>query len=79
VLSIKVNAMEPEMHTDERIPSAEGLRRFSTTAGYYQLHVLDDKRYPCTCADTCPPACRGSCNCPACSMAYVDSRVGTFF
>ena len=67
------------MHDDGRLPSAEGLRRFSTTEGYYKLHVLDDKRYPCTCADNCPVNCRGTCGCAACSMALVDSKVGTWF
>jgi hypothetical protein len=51
-------------------PTAEGLRRYPHSGGYFAVVEGDD--HPCTCTPTCEPRCAGECGCEACSLAFED-------
>lgn len=51
-------------------PTSEGLRRYPTTGGFYD--VGDNNPQPCTCVVTCAGRCAGSCGCAGCSLAFTE-------
>lgn len=65
-------------------PTAEGLRRYPHTRGYFpDLSARDaapDLELPCVCAELCAPRCAGECGCLACGTAFSEfcSEAGQF-
>lgn len=66
--------------SDDLRPSAEGMKRYPETGGYYDIPEgflaegegePTSNRQPCTCAEPCPSDCSGECGCDACSWRYV--------
>lgn len=57
-------------------PTAEGLRRYPETQGFYpdrsQEGAHPDRELPCTCSASCAPRCAGECQCAACAMQFVE-------
>lgn len=65
-------------------PTAEGLRRYPDTQGYFhdmgQERAQPDHDLPCTCQTGCPARCAGDCGCKACDMAFAEfADVGGFY
>lgn len=70
---------------DSETPTAEGLRRYADTAGWYidvapssmELDINDSYVHACTCTESCPEPCTGQpideCNCKACFANYCDA------
>jgi hypothetical protein len=62
-------------------PTAEGMKRYPETGGYYDIPegffaegVEGDpatNRHPCTCQPECLTRCAGECGCEACSWRDV--------
>lgn len=50
-------------------PTLEGLRRYPSGDGYFD--VGNDDPQPCTCTATCAPRCAGTCGCAACDLSFV--------
>jgi hypothetical protein len=57
-------------------PTAEGMRRYPHTAGFFpdlsQADTAPDFELPCTCKVECRARCAGECGCSACDMAFVE-------
>lgn len=57
-------------------PTAEGLRRYPHTQGFFpdlsQTETAPDLALPCTCQPGCALRCAGECRCKACEMAFVE-------
>ena len=57
-------------------PTAEGLRRYPETHGYFpdrsQEGAHPDHELPCTCNASCQWRCAGECGCSACDMAFKE-------
>lgn len=51
----------------ETIPTAQGPRRYPTTAGYNNELASP---IPCVCLDGCHARCAGECGCEACSAQF---------
>lgn len=51
----------------DQTPSAQGLKRYPRTAGYF-VDVVEP--IPCTCTDSCLRRCAGECGCEACSVQF---------
>lgn len=64
------------MMTDTTIPTAEGLRRWPHTEGYYPdlsaSGSAPDRELPCTCTGSCAARCAGECGCKACGFAFAE-------
>lgn len=56
--------------TETTRPTSEGLRRYPAAGGFYD--VGDSDPQPCTCSETCPPRCSGTCGCGACALAFAE-------
>lgn len=58
----------------DTLPTAEGLRRYSRTEGYFpelpSTELTPDLEKPCTCTPACKSRCGGECGCVACHMQF---------
>lgn len=55
-------------------PTAEGLRRYPRTEGYFPelpaIEMQPNLERPCTCTPACQSRCGGECGCPACHLQF---------
>lgn len=58
----------------DKLPTAEGLRRYARTEGYFpelpSTELAPDLEKPCTCTPACKSRCGGECGCLACHMQF---------
>jgi len=55
-------------------PTAEGVRRYPRTEGYFPelpaTELFPDLDKPCTCTPACKSRCGGECGCRACRLQF---------
>jgi hypothetical protein len=66
--------MEKMMTEQVTLPTAEGMRRYPRTEGYFpelpSTELSPDLDKPCTCTPACKSRCGGECGCVACHMQF---------